>query len=510
MEEKNYIVGVDIGSSAITMAVGVKGEENISVIGVKAQPIDEGYVKNGDIQNYVEVGKAIIAAKEYLEKEYKVNLSSSYVGLSGKSVYCVRYEDYVDITSSNGCVTEAEISGLKRRIEMAIPGGGDTIIDRIALRYRVDERNDVKSPLGTFGQKLYATYLLVMVSNQQSKLVSEAMNYAGLKVCGLCVNPAILHDLLLTDREREDGVAIVDIGSEVTDIAVVKDNKLCYFSSLPIGASSINNDLRSFLMIPKKDIDLLKRKYGSATADGVDADNMVTIISSHKVKKRVLQRNLAEIIQERLKDIAHFIHRELKVSQFATKLPCGIVLTGGSAYLANIDELFSRELNMEVRLGRMLNGFDANSQEEVSAFNQGAALALLLYGSKHEKCMVRTTNTPLSASPRTVVSPPRVTPGNGGTYTPPTQTPQPTPPTTPTQTPPTQTPQEKIQSPDSTKTTQPSDVNNGGKNDAPTSTDKGGDKGGKKLTPEPPKKPSFGDRLRNLLGNVFNNDDEYL
>ena len=386
MNNKEYIVGIDIGSSNVVMAVGVRNETGeITVLGVEVQEVED-CVKDGDIINYIELGNAISKAKGALERELGRRFNSAYVGISGRSVYCVRYEDYVEISDKTGCVTENELRELNARIEMVVPGGGDEIIERIPLRYVIDDHQEVKNPLGAFGRKLSATYLFVLAGKHQIDLINRALYRADIKVCGLCVNPTLLPELLLTPDEREEGVAIVDIGGDLTDISIVKEGKLWYFSSLPIGASSINNDLHDFLKVSRKDIDSLKRKFGSAMADGVPDNTTVPVKTAGHAKKQILQRNIAEIAEERLKDIARFVMRELKAAKFSTKVSCGVVLTGGSAYLSNIDQLFARELQMEVRLGRMLNGLDDESQQSVSAFPQSVVMGLLLYGAKHNAC----------------------------------------------------------------------------------------------------------------------------
>lgn len=386
MDNREYIIGIDIGSSSVVMAAGVRNEGgDISILGVEVQEVED-CVKDGDITNYIELGNAIAKAKSALENELGRRLNSAYVGISGRSVYCVRYEDYVEISDKTGCVTENELRELNARMEMVVPGGGDDIIERIPLRYTIDDRQDVKNPLGAFGSKLSATYLFVLVGKHQIDRVNRALHRADIKACGLCVNPTLLPQLLLSRDEAEEGVAIVDIGSDLTDVSIVKEGKLWYFSSLPIGASAINNDLHEFLKVSKKDIDQLKKRYGSATADGVPDNTTVPVKTAGHAKKQILQRNIAEIAEERLKDIAGFVMRELKAAKFSTKIPCGIVLTGGSAYLSNIDLLFARELNMEVRFGRLLNGVDDESQQSVSAFPQSVVVGLLLYGAKHNAC----------------------------------------------------------------------------------------------------------------------------
>lgn len=387
MENRDYIVGLDIGSSKVVMAVGTRDEESkaISVLGVEVQEID-GCVKDGDVVNFLDLGDAIIKAKKALEMELGRQINSAYVGISGRSVYCVRYEDYVEIDSKMGCVTEKEMRELHSRIEMVVSGGGDEIVERIPLRYVIDDNQEVKNPVGAFGRKLSATYLFVMVGKQQIDRVNRALYRAEISSCGLCVNPTLLPRTLLSKEESEEGVVIVDVGSDLTDISVVREGKLWFFSSLPIGASSINNDLYDFLRTTKRDIESVKRRYGSATADGVPENTTVPIKTAGHAKKQILQRNIAEIAEERLKDIAGFVARELKGAKLSTKVPCGAVLTGGSAYLSNMEQLFARELQMEVRLGTTLNGLDYESQGLVSAYPQSVVVALLLYGAEHNAC----------------------------------------------------------------------------------------------------------------------------
>lgn len=405
MDNKEYIIGIDIGSSNVVMAAGVRNKDGeISVLGVEVQPV-EGCVKNGDIVNYIELGNAIAKAKSALEQDLGLRLNSSYVAVSGKSVYCVRYEDYVEINNQTGCVTENELRELHSRIEMVVSGGGDEIVERTPLRYCIDDRQEVKNPLGTYGRKLSATYLFVLVSRQQIEMVNRALYRAEIKACGLCVSPTLLPHLLLSETEREEGAVIVDIGGDLTDVSVVYNQKLWYFSSLPIGASSINNDMRDFLRIPAKDIDQLKRRYGSAIAAAVPENVTVPVKTASQARKQILQRNIAEIVEERLKDIVGFVARELKAAKVLNRVPCGVVLTGGSAYLANIEELFARELNMEVRLGRMLNGLDDDSQQQVSAFPQSVAMGLLLYGAQHNVCETMPDIAHIANRPRAVDTP---------------------------------------------------------------------------------------------------------
>ena len=492
VERKEYIVGLDIGSSNIVMAVGERKEDGeVAVLGVEVQKI-ESCVKDGDVTNHLLLGDAIIKAKSALENDLGVKLNSAYVGISGRSAYCVRYEDYVEINERSGCVTDFDMKELNTRIDMVVPGGGDQIIDRIPLRYVIDDHQEVQDPLGAYGRKLSVTYLFVLVGRHQIDRVNRALHRAEIKSCGLCVNPTLLADLLLSPDEKEEGVAIVDIGGDLTDISIIREGKLNYFSSLPIGSSSINNDLHEFLKIQKKDIDLIKHKHGSAIASSVPEDTAISVKTAGHAKKSVLQRNIAEIAEERLKDIAQFVMRELKAAKFSTKIPCGVVLTGGATYLSNIDQLFARELNMEVRLGSMLYGLDDNSQEMVCPLPQSAAMALLLYGSKHDACDTREFGaSPIEeeeVEPAPTPTPTVTTPPTTAPVTPPTTSPV-TPPTAP-----------EVVPPADDTVTPPEDGSN-------------------KLPPieEPPVKPQpepetkkWWEKVRTWVETRFDDDDQYI
>ena len=403
--DKSYVVGIDIGSSNVVMAIGTRNTDGeMSVLGVDIESVD-GCVRDGDIKNFVDLGKAIEKAKLALEAESGQTINSAYVGVSGRSVYCVRYEDYVDINDKSGCVTEVEMRELYSRIEAVTSNDGDKIIERIPLRYIIDDNQKVKNPIGSFGKKLSATYLFVVIDKLQDDLIRRAMYQAGIKPCGICANPAILPHTILSDEENENGAVIIDIGSELTDISIVNDGKLWYIASLPIGASAINSDLVDFLRISKGEVETVKRKYGSAIAESVPEDITVPIKVMRQTKKQVLKRNIAEIIEERLKDIAGFVARELKAAKFVNRISCGVVLTGGSAYLANIEELFARELKMDVKLGRVLNGLDDDSQQQVSAFPQAVAMGLLLYGAQHNVCETVPDRSHVANRPRVVETP---------------------------------------------------------------------------------------------------------
>lgn len=429
-ERRECVVGIDIGSSTVTMSIGYKCKDGLlDIQGVEIQSVGDS-VKDGTILNIVELGSAISTAKMELEKYLDITLKDAYVGISGSEVYCARYEDFVYISSPNSLITDADIRDLTERIQKVSTNSEDQIVERVLQRYIIDDRQEVKNPVGAFGSKLSAEYLLVLCRKRQIERIKQTLYQAGLEFRGLCVNPMVQHLALLNSEEMEAGVAIVDIGSDLTDISVIRQDKVCFFASLPIGASSINNDLSQFVSASKSNIEKLKRTHGSAIAENIPITATCSVEVLGHSRKQILQRNVVEIIEERLKDIARFVMKALKDAKLSSKIPGGVVLTGGSTYLSNIAELFAREMNMTVRCANTLYGINEESKGSVLPHTQSVVVGIMLYAAQHANCIVndkpqvKPIATPLHQTPTGVPTTP--TQQTGTTTTTIQPTPQPT------------------------------------------------------------------------------------
>lgn len=389
MEKKSYTVGVDIGSSGVVVAVGRQlADGSVRIEDVAPRSVSEG-VTSGRIDNVRSVGLAIRDAKAELEEELGIRIESAYAGISGPFVRCATYTDLVFINNPMGCITKEDLANLHERMNNVVAEEGEVIIDRILQHYAIDDKTEIADPVGAFARKLSATYLFVLCRKDQIERAKIALYNAGLKLLKVCVNPAVLASALLSDEERDEGVAIVDIGGGTTDLAIIRGNKLRYMASIPIGAATINADMHAF-GISERNTEKIKKTYGSAVADLVSHDLTVPVSMPGKVKKELLQVNLVSIIEARLKDIIEFVWDEIRQAKFSTKIPCGIVLTGGSALLENIDELFRRETGLNVRCidRKDIRGIDEESQQKISPCTQSAAIAVMLFGATNGACEV--------------------------------------------------------------------------------------------------------------------------
>ena len=386
MEKKNYIVGIDIGSSNVTIIVGSKSDSDaIAVEAVVSKPSVS--VNAGMIENINKVSEVLKAAKQEVEDELGIRIGEAYAGLSGAFVRCARYSDHVFVREPQEGISKRDVDALFERMQNVVAPDDEVIMERIPQNYLVDGGQEIKDPVGSFGRQLTSTFDFILCEKTPLERLKMVFRHSGIRLAGVYANSLIVSEAVLSDDEKEEGVAVVDIGGGTTDVAVYHGNVLRYVATIPMGANSINRDIHLH-GVPERNVENLKKKYGSAVAEFVSEQKLIQIPSMGRSTKGVLRRNLAAIIEARLTDIAEYVKAELRDSEYSKRLQCGIVLTGGSASLEHIDELFRRVTGLEVRVATADTGIDKESSEKIASPAHTAAVALLLQGARSGFCEV--------------------------------------------------------------------------------------------------------------------------
>ena len=246
--------------------------------------------------------------------------------------------------------------------------------------YMVDDNQEVRNPVGSFGKKLSSTFNFILCLKTPMQRLDMALKRLGIKMLGVMSDALATPEAVLLPDEKEEGVAVVDVGGGVTDVTVYYRNVVRYVASIPMGASAINRDIRT-MSVPEKHVESLKQKYGSAVAELAPEDKLIRVNGrTAREAKDILLRNLATVIEARATDIAEFVQQEIKDSGYAGKLAYGIVLTGGSAKLKDLDELFRRVTGMDVRVAVPETGITGESKEKVADAAFSTAVGILLKG----------------------------------------------------------------------------------------------------------------------------------
>lgn len=385
------IVAIDVGSSNVVIAVGaVEDDGRVDILGIASEPV-EG-VNAGRLENSDTVGRAVQAAKTKIEESLGIKITEAYAGLSGDYVRCVQVTDhvYVQDTLGNGSnqITERDIKDLHLRMEsVKLPDDREVIIAKEPLRYKIDDK-EVEVPEGAYGRVLAATYNFVLCDRSMRERLRQCLLSQGIKVKEFVPNAWISHMAVATTEDKEEGVVIVDFGGGVTDVSVLVNGKVRHMASIPIGADSINTDIRSY-GIPGNYVERIKVKYGSAVKD-LTADDIIQFQSARKgAPKSILHRNLATIIEARLKEIAAWVQREIKEAGCGSRFAPVVLLTGGGAEMQYIENLFARELGLDdVRTVYPEYGFTESMTQHITTSAYATVASLLVYGAERGSCSV--------------------------------------------------------------------------------------------------------------------------
>ncbi|MFI3278763.1 MAG: cell division protein FtsA [Rikenellaceae bacterium] len=438
MESKSYIVAIDLGESNVVVVVGVKDSEGlIKIESIVSRP-SEG-VKVGQIENIALACEAIKAAIELTEERLNIKILEAYAGISGEFVRFACHTDHVYVREPQNGVSQNDVNALFDRMRNVQAPENETIMERIPQNYVVDDDKEVKNPVGSFGRRLSSTFNFILCANTPMQRLENALRKLGIKILKCYPNALSVCDSVLSPDEKEEGVAVVNIGGGLTDVVIYYRNVVRYIVTIPMGASAINHDIRS-MMIPDKQIEKLKHDFGSAIAELVPENKAVKVKGrTPKESKELLIYNLAVAIEARLTMLLRFVMREIQDSGYESKLPYGIVLTGGSARLDNIDELFKRETKMEVRIGVPVEGIAEESLNDVDYPEYATVVGLLVRGFDDGVCktaerptILREAGNPkptfeMDKAPKPVAPPTPKPEKAAETTPPPVPTPTPTP-----------------------------------------------------------------------------------
>lgn len=356
MEKKNYIVALDLGSSCVKIALGSVYDDELTVEDIVCKDLAGNGMSRGAINNRQVVSNAIRNAVDELEHRNGVRISDVHTGVADKDIKCATHDYFVYVSRGDGEIGKEDVNKLHDGMYNVRAEDGVRILERIPQIYRVYGPNgidEVADPVGCFGKKLAATFAFVL--GNDSMIVRYENTLAGLtpKLAAktLTAGPMFAVQATAIEDEINDGVVVLDIGRDTTDLCICKNGIVRYVRTIPLGSGDINTDIQGF-GIPQSKVEGLKTAHGRALADEIETDQTIKAGPSAKQSVLITSKALAKLIEYRLKDIVKFVKDEIRDSGYADKLPCGVILTGGGANLKDIDKMFARELDMEVRVSK--------------------------------------------------------------------------------------------------------------------------------------------------------------
>lgn len=381
MANKEQIVAaVDIGTTKIVAIVGrILENGRLEVLGM-GKTVSKG-VKRGVVLNIEETVNAIESTVNEAKAMSKINFSEVFVGIAGQHIKSIRNRGYINRDSYEDEITRKDINRLVEDMKKIPVDVAEEIIHVLPQNFIVDNETGVKNPVGMSGKRLEANFHIVVGQIASAKNIEKCINRVNLNVKQLILEPLASSEAVLTDDEKEAGVALVDIGGGTTDIAVYYDEIIRHTAVIPFGGNAVTRDIKEGCSILQRQAESLKMQFGSALGDLAKEDKVVTIPGiSGREPKEISFKSLAYIIQSRMEEIVDAIMFEVENSGYIDKLSAGIVLTGGGAMLRHLPQLVKFKTGMDVRLGYPNEKLTKESNEEANQPMYSTSVGLLLKG----------------------------------------------------------------------------------------------------------------------------------
>ncbi len=375
----DFITAIDIGTTKIVALVGKKNNnEKLKILGIGKSP-SKG-IKRGTVINIKETVDAIKFAVLKAENSAGVRISDVFASISGHHIKSVKNRVYINKGFYNQEITQEDIHKLINEGKKIPAQSGEEIIHLFPHSYIVDNEAQIKTPpLGMFGKKLGANFHTIIAQVASANNIKKCINTAGLQLSNLIFEPLASSFAVLTNDEKEAGVALVDIGGGTTDIAVYYDGIIQHTTVIPFGGNSVTNDIKIGCSILLRQAEALKLQYGHALNEENLENNVIRITGiNDRQDKKISFKNLTYIIEARMEEIISAVLFKIETSGYIDKLGAGIVLTGGGALLKNLKQLVSNKTAMEVRIGIPNQSLIENTNEEVNQAIYSTSVGLIL------------------------------------------------------------------------------------------------------------------------------------
>ena len=381
MKQGNYSVGLDIGTTKIVAIIGKENEYGkIEILGTgRSKSLG---VHRGVVNNITQTISSIQQAVEQAEVNSGLKIGSVVVGIAGQHIRSLQHSDYITRPNAEEVINDEDLDKLCNQVYKLVMLPGEEIIHVLPQEYKVDGQSEIKQPIGMYGGRLEANFHVVVGQVSSIKNIGRCIKSAGLDLANITLEPLASAEAVLSQEEKEAGVALIDIGGGTTDLAIFKDGIIRHTSVIPFGGNVITEDIKEGCSIIEKQAELLKMKFGSAWP-GENKDNEIVSIPGLRGRepKEITLKNLSKIIHARVVEIVEQVYVEIKNyghEEQKKKLIAGIVLTGGGSQLKHLKQLVEYITGMDTRIGYPNEHLAGDSDEEIASPLYATAVGLLM------------------------------------------------------------------------------------------------------------------------------------
>lgn len=387
MNKESIAVGLDIGTTKIVAMIGKKNEYGkLEILGVgKSKSLG---VHRGVVNNITQTIQSIQAAISEAENNSGYRINDVVVGIAGQHIRSIQHTDYISRKNPEEVIGEYDIEQLTCQVQNLSMLPGEEIIHALPQEFKIDGQSEILEPVGMYGARVESSFHIVVGQAASIRNLGRCVKNAGLELTGLTLEPLASADAVLSEEEKEAGVALIDIGGGTTDLAVFKNGVIRHTAVIPFGGNVITEDIKEGCSIIEKQAELLKTRFGSAWP-GENRDNEIVSIPGLRGRdpKEISLKNLSKIIHARVVEIIEQVYAEIKLyghDEPKKKLIAGIVLTGGGSQLQHIKQLVEYITGMDTRIGYPNEHLAGNSSEELSSPLYATSVGLVMESLRNQ------------------------------------------------------------------------------------------------------------------------------
>lgn len=395
MEEiAKYAVGLDVGTENVrAVVVAVQKDGSLSVVGYNEGP-DAG-MRKGVVANLTGPAESIDKMLGEVERMSGYEVNSAYVSINGAHVMSVKATGMIAVGAEDHEINDDDLARVEQAAVVGrVPANRD-IIDVLPLNYTLDGQKGIKDPLGMTGSRLEIEASVISALAPNSINLRKATEGARVVADKLVPSVVAAARAVLSEKQMENGVAVVDLGSATTSVAIFEEGDLQYVGVIPVGAHNITNDLAIVLQIEPEVAEDIKRRFVAKGIDGEEPEGEI-VVKKGREEMAFSRAEVNEIVEARLAEIFDSVRKELKNAKYDRRLPEGIVLVGGGAKLKDISVYAREALEASIKIGtpKGLGGVaDAISKPEYAA-----AVGLAMMAAKDGSGQMRRVNKKVKKS----------------------------------------------------------------------------------------------------------------
>ena len=379
--KERYIVGLDVGTSTVTCVVGESLDDGrLEIVGMGVA--ESRGIKRGVVVNLEAAVESIKKAIDEAELTAGVEIERVHLALSGPHVKGFNSRGVIAVAGKNREIAGTDVArAVETATAVALPAGRE-ILHVLPQDFVVDEQEGIVKPIGMIGTRLEVNVHIVTGAAASTQNLVSCVNRAGVTVADMVVEQLAAAEAVLTQDEKELGVALVDIGGGTADIAIFERGSLWHTGVVAIGGDHFTSDIAVGLVTPMPEAEKIKRKSGCALSSMVDESATIEVASVGGRKSRLMARRiLSEILQPRAEEVFHLIWDEIRRAGYERSLKSGIVLTGGGAILEGLPEIGEQIFDLPIRRGAPVGIGGLSDHVNTPSF--GTPVGLVMYAHRN-------------------------------------------------------------------------------------------------------------------------------